>query len=103
MRLPVWALIVAMEAAGGCGQTAHLHLTRGREHLRTPRAARTDKDAEAHATAAAATPPPSCDDVKVKAYNHQVCCANVKDVIEPETVQQLAEHIRSSKGPLRVV
>ncbi|MDB4966389.1 MAG: FAD-dependent oxidoreductase [Myxococcales bacterium] len=102
MLRAVWILVGALSAAG-CGQAAHLHLMRGREHLGTPRGARTDKAAEAHATAAAAIAPPSCDDVKVKAYNHQVCCANVKDVVEPETLETLAETIRGTRGPLRVV
>lgn len=96
-----WALVLAVLAA--CGQRQQLHLRRGWEHLHTPRGARTTKAGETHATAAAAQPPPSCDDVKVKAYNHQVCCRDVREVLAPATVDELRELVKSTKGPLRVV
>jgi FAD binding domain/D-arabinono-1,4-lactone oxidase len=101
MRL---ALLVLAAALGlGCSQTAHLHLARGSERIHTPRAARTPRDVEVHVTAAAHETPPSCDDVRVKSYNHQVCCANVKDVVAPENLGELQRLVQNSGKPLRVV
>jgi FAD binding domain-containing protein/D-arabinono-1,4-lactone oxidase len=101
MQRSRWVLVALL--LGGCGQRQQLHLRRGWEHLHTPRAARTTKAGEAHATAAAAQAPPSCDDVKIKAYNHQVCCRDVKEVVAPATVDELRDLVKSTKGPLRVV
>jgi hypothetical protein len=103
MRPTVVPAVVAAALGLSCGQTTHLHVLRGVERLGTPRAERTSLADEEHLNAVAAVPPPSCDDVKVKAYNHQVCCANVKDVVEPETLADLLHKIRESHGPLRVV
>lgn len=94
---------LALLAVAGCGQPAHLHLRRGWEHLHTPSTARIDKAGEAHATAAAAQPPPSCDDTLVKSYNHQVCCRDVKKVVAPQNVDELKALVSGSTGPLRVV
>ena len=97
------ALALALGAAGCLSQTTRLHLARGVERFHTPSGERAGRAAEAHVDATAVAPPPSCDDVRVKAYNHQVCCAHVQEVFVPEDLEALAKKIRESRGPLRVV
>ena len=90
-------------ATAGCGQTSSLQRARGWERLRTPSSRRTGKEAQQHAVVAAAQPQPSCDNVKIKAYNHQVCCQGVQEIFTPATVEELRDKVRSSNGKLRVV
>ncbi len=93
-------LLCAAIAAGGCSQTTQLRLARKSERFRTPSAARTSKAGSRHATQAAALPPPSCDDAKIKAYNHRVCCDRVRELVAPENLAELqnaivaAQHVR---------
>lgn len=94
----LWATALAALACAGClSQTTRLHYARGLERLYTPSSDKTSKAAEAHVDATAVAPPPSCDDVRIKAYNHQVCCTGVKDVVAPESVDALARLIEETR------
>jgi hypothetical protein len=87
----------------GCAQNQRLQWQRGWEHLHTPSSQRSNAGQEAHAARAAAQPQPSCDNAKIKAYNHQVCCTKVTDLVAPSSVDELREIMRTRKGPVRVV
>ncbi|MCU1279377.1 MAG: FAD-dependent oxidoreductase, partial [bacterium] len=95
-------LLCAAAAAGGCSQTAQLHLARGSERSHTPAAERTTRSDSQHATAAAATKPADCDGAKIKAYNHHVCCDKVQEVVAPENLVELEKAIGSARH-VRVV
>jgi len=90
------ALCAVVLAACGCTQTAQLHFARGSERWHTPSARRASKADEEHATVAAATPPPNCDGAKVKAYNHQICCDKVSEIVAPENLAELEKAITSA-------
>jgi hypothetical protein len=91
-----WCAAVAACAAGGCSQTAHLHLARGSERVHTPASARTSKDEAQHATVAAAQAQNDCDGAKIKAYNHRVCCNQVRELAAPENLAELEKTITSA-------
>jgi hypothetical protein len=103
MRSWMWPAFGCLLA--GCLSTStRLRLDRLREHAHTPAAARAGAPGEAHAVAAAAAPPIDCDDVKIRAYNRQICCAGVKDVLAPATLEELVATVkRTAPTPLRVV
>jgi hypothetical protein len=99
------SLLVGACALAACAPTAaRLRADRARERAHTPATARAS-DARARAVAAAAVEaPPRCDDVRVRAYNHQICCADVKDVLAPASVDELVQLVqRTRPHPLRVV
>lgn len=95
-------LACAIAAASGCSQTTQLRLARTSERFHTPSSARTSSDDSRHVTEAARVPPPSCDTAKVKAYNHQVCCDGVKELVAPESIAELEKMILGAQH-LRVV
>jgi hypothetical protein len=95
-------LLLLAVVASGCSQTAHLHLVRSSERLHTPSEKRTSSAGRQHATQAAALPPPSCDDAKIKAYNHRVCCSQVRELVAPENLAEL-EHAVVAAQHVRVV
>jgi hypothetical protein len=95
-----WA--VAAVLASGCSQAAHLRFARGSERLHTPAAERESAAESLHSTVAAAQPTLDCDDAKVKAYNHRVCCTKVQQLVAPESVADLEKVITTSHN-VRVV
>jgi FAD binding domain/D-arabinono-1,4-lactone oxidase len=100
----VFAVAIAGLVAGCLPLSTRLRLDRQREHAHTPAEARAGAPGEAHAVAAAAAPIVDCDDVKIRAYNRQICCANVKDVLAPATLEELVATVkRTAPTPLRVV
>ncbi len=99
----MWPLLI-VGSAGCLSTSARLKLARLREHAHTPAAARAGALGDEHVAAAAAQPPIDCSDVKIRAYNRQICCANVKEVLAPASLADLVDTVKkTAPAPLRVV
>jgi hypothetical protein len=92
----------AAAMVAGCSQTAQLRRARGSERRHTPAGARATAAVEEHVVFAAGRNPADCEGAKIKAYNHQICCAHVEELVAPENLEELEQAIRSAKH-VRVV